>query len=250
MGTALSAIMEGNPERVILIQPHYADALSTPWGNGRISYYGVTGSPTIWFDGAIRRFFVADSIYQADVAARLATPTDTTLSLRATRLADATYRVTATVGVEPTGTAHTMRVNFVQVLDHYPAGAHWRNCVIQGPAFQTVTVNPGQTQEVSTDFVFSGDSWLPENRGNIRIVAFAQTNSATVPAEVFQAAQLPWPILNADLNGDGVVDLSDLAMFLSNFGMSDCTAPIPGDLDDDCDVDLSDLASFLSQFGV
>ena len=171
------------------------------------------------------------------------------MALRAQRLADATYRVTATIGVEPSGTARTMRVNFVQTLDHYPAGDHWRNCTIQGPAFQTVTVNPGQTTEISTDFVLSGDSWLPQNRANIRIVAFAQTDSATAPAPMFQAAQLIWPILKADLNGDGVVDLSDLAIILSNFGVTDCALPPSGDMDADCDVDISDLAEFLSLFG-
>lgn len=242
--------MNANPDRVILIQAHYIDAYSTPWGNGRVSYYGVTGSPTVWTDGAIRRLgLLPQTTYEADIAGRLALPTDVTMSLRASRLADATYRVTATVGVEAGGAVRTMRVNFVQVLDHYPDGDHWRNCVIQGPAFQTVTVSPGQTTEVFTDFVFAGPSWLPERRADIRVIAFAQTDSATVPAPLFQAAQLKWPILKADFNGDGVADLSDLAIILSNFGTIDCATPPLGDLDGDCDVDISDLAEFLSLFG-
>lgn len=243
--------MEANPDRVILIQAHWNDAYSTPWGNGRSAYYAVTGTPTVWTDGTIRRLgLLPQTTYEADIAGRLALPTDVTMSLRAGRLADATYRVTATIGVEAGGSPHTMRVNFVQVLDHYPAGDHWRNCVIQGPAYQTVTVNPGETTEVFTDFVISGDSWLPDNRANIRIVAFAQTDSATTPAPLFQAAQLRWPILKADFNGDGVADLSDLAIILSNFGITDCVVLPAGDMDADCDVDISDLAEFLSLFGL
>lgn len=48
-----------------------------------------------------------------------------------------------------------------------------------------------------------------------------------------------------DLNGDGVVDLSDLALLLSAFGTSTTT----GDIDGDGDVDLTDLAILLSHFG-
>lgn len=44
----------------------------------------------------------------------------------------------------------------------------------------------------------------------------------------------------ADLNGDGVVDLSDLTLLLSAFATS-----AEGDLDDDGDTDLSDLARLL-----
>ncbi|MBI5866487.1 MAG: hypothetical protein HZB38_18615 [Planctomycetes bacterium] len=57
--------------------------------------------------------------------------------------------------------------------------------------------------------------------------------------------------LTGDVNGDGVVDLADLATLLSHFGLG----PVPpqtredGDLDGDGDVDLSDLALLLSDFG-
>lgn len=50
-----------------------------------------------------------------------------------------------------------------------------------------------------------------------------------------------------DLNDDGVVDLSDLAAFLSDFGCTGggCVA----DGDGDGDTDLADLSQFLSVFG-
>ncbi|RMF79056.1 MAG: sulfatase [Planctomycetota bacterium] len=51
---------------------------------------------------------------------------------------------------------------------------------------------------------------------------------------------------SADVNGDGLVDLTDLAIVLSTFG--DGGAPA-GDVDGDGDVDLTDLAILLSEFG-
>jgi hypothetical protein len=49
-----------------------------------------------------------------------------------------------------------------------------------------------------------------------------------------------------DLNGDGCVDLSDLAQLLSEYG---CTSNCGADLDGDGDTDLSDLAALLAAYG-
>lgn len=53
-----------------------------------------------------------------------------------------------------------------------------------------------------------------------------------------------------DLNGDGQVDIADLAQLLSNFGMAAGATPEDGDSDGDGDVDIADLAFLLSNFGV
>ena len=50
-----------------------------------------------------------------------------------------------------------------------------------------------------------------------------------------------------DATGDGKVDLSDLALLLSQFG--EVGGTFGGDLDNDGDVDLSDLALLLTRFG-
>ncbi|MBI5862967.1 MAG: hypothetical protein HZB38_00360 [Planctomycetes bacterium] len=53
-----------------------------------------------------------------------------------------------------------------------------------------------------------------------------------------------------DMNGDGLVDISDLALFLSSFGTSAPNIPTPcADINGDGLVDISDLALFLSAFG-
>ena len=51
-----------------------------------------------------------------------------------------------------------------------------------------------------------------------------------------------------DLDGNGCVNIADLAILLANFGSSNAT-PQQGDTDGDGDVDLTDLATLLSSFG-
>jgi len=56
----------------------------------------------------------------------------------------------------------------------------------------------------------------------------------------------PEPI-PGDLDGDGDVDLSDLAMLLADYG---CTGGgCPADIDGDGDTDLQDLAILLAHYG-
>jgi len=52
-----------------------------------------------------------------------------------------------------------------------------------------------------------------------------------------------------DLDGDGDVDLSDLAQLLGNYGTTSGATYADGDLDGDGDVDLSDLAALLGHYG-
>jgi|GEM_PF-4455704 len=52
-----------------------------------------------------------------------------------------------------------------------------------------------------------------------------------------------------DLNGDRVVNLSDLAILLANYGAEEGMTHADGDLDFDGDVDLSDLAYLLGVYG-
>lgn len=57
------------------------------------------------------------------------------------------------------------------------------------------------------------------------------------------------PPCPGDLDGDGDVDLQDLATLLANFGTPSGATPEQGDADGDGDVDLSDLAVLLGNYG-
>jgi hypothetical protein len=71
------------------------------------------------------------------------------------------------------------------------------------------------------------------------------TNAGTLPYPTASMYARPAPI-PGDLDGDGCVDLQDLATLLSDFGCADgCT----GDIDDSGGVDLADLTALLSHFG-
>jgi hypothetical protein len=53
----------------------------------------------------------------------------------------------------------------------------------------------------------------------------------------------------ADFNDDGDVDGSDLSVFATDFGRTNCSDDCEGDFDNDNDVDGSDLAVFAADFG-
>jgi hypothetical protein len=52
-----------------------------------------------------------------------------------------------------------------------------------------------------------------------------------------------------DLDGDGDVDLNDLAILLAHYGMTSGADYEDGDLDGDGDVDLNDLTLLLANYG-
>jgi len=57
------------------------------------------------------------------------------------------------------------------------------------------------------------------------------------------------PECPGDLNGDGSRDLSDLAILLAHYGMTEGATYEDGDMDGDEDVDLSDLSALLAVYG-
>ena len=57
------------------------------------------------------------------------------------------------------------------------------------------------------------------------------------------------PELTGDLDGDGDVDLQDLAQLLAHYGVASGASYQDGDVDGDGDVDLADLAALLGNYG-
>ena len=73
----------------------------------------------------------------------------------------------------------------------------------------------------------------------------------TVQIESVRVAGTVWltPLVPTDFDGDGDVDLSDLAIVLGNYGITSGAAYEDGDANGDGAVNLSDLAELLGQYG-
>ncbi|MBU0617393.1 MAG: hypothetical protein KKI02_06735 [Planctomycetes bacterium] len=80
-------------------------------------------------------------------------------------------------------------------------------------------------------------------------LALAPGEAAEIDVVTTYGSETPIVECPGDLDGDGDVDLSDLAQLLGNYGMTSGATYEDGDLDGDGDVDLSDLAALLGVYG-
>lgn len=79
------------------------------------------------------------------------------------------------------------------------------------------------------------------------VIFETQEGADAVLARVIEILALQAPLCAADLNGDGVVDLSDLGVILAHYGSAGL--PSEGDVNGDGQIDLSDLGVLLAEYG-
>lgn len=179
------------------VQIHHGDSWPTAWGNARWTFYGASGYPTSYFDGVIER--VGDQtyeVYRSDYLIRHAVPTDVAVTMTGRQLSGPTFEIVAHICIEPGGTAKTMRIYIVQVLDYWPMPPTYsRNGFKQAAATEDISLVPDGCANVIRTFTFDDVSWsLP---ANIKMIAWAQEPQAGSPpidrAGVYQAAQMGWP---------------------------------------------------------
>ena len=247
-------------EDFVGIQLHLGDAYQTSWTSQRASFYSISGYPTTWFDGVTELVgaYANDTQmynwYNSARATRAAVPTDVTVEITGLEVGAQTYEIAATVTIEPDGTGKDMICHIVQVLDYYPASGdnRYRNCVIQHQK-SDVTLAAGESRTVTKEFTLSGVCWT--NLEDVTFVVFVRDAGAPGPKEIHQAATMDWPFtspyVEGDVDGDGDVDLGDLAALLATYGLCDGD-PGYNDaadfIDDDC-IDLADLAALLANYG-
>jgi hypothetical protein len=218
-----------------LVQIHTGDDGLPTWG-GRQGFYAVTGTPTAVFDGSLWEVGAgsnqgAYTAYLSRYNQRRAVPTDVTITATgAAAVAAHTFNICARICLEPGGTAKTVRVYMVQLLDHYGC-SYCRYTFMQAASAQDVNLQPGDCQVVIKAFTFNDTSW--NNQTNAKIVIWAQEPQAsgppTNPAEVFQAHTLHWPFPGPDCNCNGIPDPDDIAGGTSQ----DCNA---NGIPDECDI--------------
>jgi hypothetical protein len=107
---------------------------------------------------------------------------------------------------------------------------------VNGGSPASLPINPAGTVQLNTfRFCFRG-----EGTGNTSTLLLDDISLSVGP--------------EADLDGDGDVDLADFALFGQCFGGSNnppagsCAAGVDADFDEDGDVDLADFATFAQQF--
>ena len=253
-------MLDDYPDTFTLVQIHVGDDWATPWGDDRADFYSVLSAPTAWFDGIIERWGSSTDVneqyglYEGDYLTRMAVPTDVTIDMVGEEVGEATYEITATVCIDPNGSAKSMRIYMVHVLDHWPAQVSYsRNGFRQAAATEDISLDPGQCQDVVRTFAFDPNSWSQQE--DIKIIAWAQEPLEAGPAEVHQAAFMNWPFptgqIPGDCDDDGDVDLQDFLAFQTCFTGPGGTLT-PGcecaDFDGDDDVDLQDFLAFQVAF--
>ncbi len=187
--------MDTHPDRFIALYIHRDDAYPTPWGNQRDIFYDVTGYPSVIYDGLYDAYYEGwlqgypypyTQYMPIALDERLAVPTDVTVDVELWGNNE-TWNAQATVCIEPGGTGKTMSVHIVRVLDHYPAGTYYRNCVMDGAQLTDVTLTAGECTLIEQTYILDPASVAsPEEAG---VVLYVQDPLTSWPAEIFQAGQ-------------------------------------------------------------
>lgn len=192
VGRAALNLIQDHPDSITGFQVHGSDSYTIAWGNTRMAFYNTAGSyPRVWLDGTREQAgnFGNDAANYANLQTLmnqcLDVPTDVTIATTGVEFETNEYRLTCSIGVETGGSARTMKFHCVQVLNYYPSGSHYYNCLIQANDAPTITVQPGETIDVEHIFTLSGAS--AEDKDNVAYIAWLQSTTAPAPSQVYNA---------------------------------------------------------------
>jgi hypothetical protein len=257
-GAALDLMLQNFPNTFISVAVQTA-VYPCAWGNERTSFYAISGVPTAEFDGMIECRGAYSTVaqqyswYLSAYNSCMTVPTDVVVGLQCFKVAADRIRVKAEIGIESTGVGKSMRVHFVQLLDHWPFGYTWtRDGVKQGQNMGVISLTPGQSTVLTYDFTLDADSLAHPN--DVKVVVFAQDTLASKPAQVYNGNFLngPFGFRKGDLNCDGNVDFGDINPFvLALTNPAGYAVQFPacdimnGDINGDNVVDFGDINPFV-----
>jgi hypothetical protein len=176
-----------------VVEYHVFDDTATSWGNARLNFYGslYNGVPFFVYNGKYDAWPISN--YDDALLAELDIPTDVTIHMFGVPgIGVDEYDFVAEVCIEPGGIGKTMVFQMVQVLDKFPTHhTYSRNGFRQAASEETLTIAAGACQTVNRSFTFDSTSMAtPED---ILVIAWAQANGTSGPADVHQAAISHWP---------------------------------------------------------
>jgi hypothetical protein len=151
------------------------------------------------------------------------------------------------VGTDVSGTGfHGVASHSGEPYDNTPWTMPARSNAVRWESPETYDENPNSNAlRWGTLYNFYFDADVPPRSGTLTLGLFKPSPTPTIPF----AALVPGDDCPADLDGDGVVNLGDLALLLGGYGATSGATPEQGDLNGDGDVDLEDLSTLLSVFG-
>lgn len=237
--------------RFAVVEYHLWDTYEEPWGAARgQTFYNVIfqGTPCNVYDGLYDAWPI--ETYHNKFLTRVAVPTPVTMEVFAEETAPNRYTVTTTTCLEEQAAPTDLRLYMMMIEDRYPSSPSYsRNTFRTAATNIDITLLPGECSE-NMNSVIVAPATL---QTNLKVIAWAQDPNNAWPASVHQAAIKAWPFgppsVPGDLNGDGVVDATDLAMLLGDWGPVGNCDPIPADVNGDCAVDATDLAILLGDWG-
>ncbi|HSL18033.1 MAG TPA: hypothetical protein VLB51_09020 [Methylomirabilota bacterium] len=184
----------------------HLDSSGIPWNFTRVNYYPFfAGTPTWLIDGMIDSWSGSPpwNAWEPDTSTRVAVPTDVTITLSGQAgSVPEDWTITAAVCIEAGGTGKSMRIYLAEVLDDYPASPVFtRNGIRQVAPTEDIVLASGACTDVTRALTF--DAATMAQIDDVSIIAWAQDDLPSGPAEVFQATQMHWPFWTEGIFEDG-----------------------------------------------
>lgn len=207
----------------VAVVNYYYSPYSNSYSEARRSYYGISGTPTAFFDGGNQQIGGSStssmySIYLPKVNARLTVASHFTISATGTATGDQ-YAVNVTVA-KPEADSNTNVVLHAAITQSNIAAYAWgantylnnvNRLMSPGAGGTPVSLNTGEQTTIPLSFTFSSTLYNPHE---CELVLWLQN---TVTKEILQAEKFPFDFLFKDFSASPLNGIAPLAVQFQNY---------------------------------